>query len=107
VVITVQPSGGEGDDEGVDAGSGDAEKPTFDDEEDKIYIEGSSTSHNNTILVFAALPIRILAIRVSSQNRSRSTRLNDRGVRVCFQPLHRASISFIGSAFVPRESSVE
>jgi len=34
-------------------------------------------SHDNTILIFATLSVRILAVGVSSQHGSRSTRLND------------------------------
>jgi len=37
-----QTAGGEGEDEDADKGDSDAEKPAFDDEEDKSYIEGSS-----------------------------------------------------------------
>jgi len=60
-------------------------------------------SHDNTILVFASLSVRILAVWVSSQDRSGSTRLNDRGVRVRLQPLRRASISSLGGTFIPRD----
>jgi len=41
---------------------------------------GVQTSHDDTILVFAAPSVCILAIWVSLQYRSRSTGLNDRGI---------------------------
>jgi len=65
------------------------------------------TLHDDAILVFATLSVRILAVWVSSQNGSRSTGLNDRSVRVRLQPLRRASISFLGSTFIPRDCSVK
>ena len=65
------------------------------------------TSHDDTILLSTAPSVRILTIRAPLQHRPRSTGLNDRGIRVCFEPLRRALIAFLGSAFEPRHRPAE